>query len=65
MLRLATRGCCWRVYDSHSGLKALGFLCVLVIVVFFFFTKESWSTVCGGSLFPASDLLPSCVEACL
>lgn len=23
VLRPATRGCCWRVYDAHSGLKGL------------------------------------------
>lgn len=39
VLRLATRGCCWRVYDSHSGLKAPGLLCAGNRVFFFFFCQ--------------------------
>ena len=39
VLRPAARGCCRRVYDAHSGLKALGLLCVLV--TFFFLPRKA------------------------
>lgn len=35
VLRPATRGCCWRVYDAHSGLKTLGLLCAGNLLFFF------------------------------
>lgn len=60
VLRLATRGCCWRVYDSHSGLKALGLLCAGNRVFFFFFLPRK-----AGPLYVVvlCSLLQTCCQA--